>query len=148
MAENLTWIDEDRILACPYPSGERGLAELRDAGVRFLINLSDEAHAELVLDALGITELHLPVADFTAPSQDTLERAVAALEFARSEGQISAVHCVAGLGRTGTVLAAWLVARGHDAGSAIARIRELRPGSIETAEQEKAIHEFARRRGG
>jgi len=42
-------------------------------------------------------------------------------------------------------MAAWLVRQGFDADSAISRIRELRPGSIETDEQEEAVRDFARR---
>jgi len=58
-----------------------------------------------------------------------------------------AVHCTAGLGRTGVVLACHLVTRGMSADNAIARIRRLRPGSIETDEQAIAVDEFARRQG-
>jgi atypical dual specificity phosphatase len=55
------------------------------------------------------------------------------------------VHCTAGLGRTGTILAAHFVSQGFTPKAAIARVRELRPGSIETFEQEEAIVKYAGR---
>lgn len=55
-----------------------------------------------------------------------------------------AVHCLAGLGRTGTMLACYLVATGTPANNAIMRIREWRPGSIETKEQEAVVYEYER----
>ncbi len=57
-----------------------------------------------------------------------------------------AVHCGAGLGRTGTVLAAYFVATADCPREAVAKVRDLRPGSVETAEQERAIESFARNR--
>jgi protein-tyrosine phosphatase len=56
-----------------------------------------------------------------------------------------AVHCGAGLGRTGVVLACYFVSKGLNAPNAIARVRRLRPGSVETEEQADAVAEFARR---
>ncbi|MFC1847184.1 dual specificity protein phosphatase family protein [Chloroflexota bacterium] len=53
------------------------------------------------------------------------------------------VSCGAGLGRTGTILACYLVSRGYDADAAINEIRKNRPGSIETQEQEDAIKAYA-----
>ena len=57
-------------------------------------------------------------------------------------GQAVAVHCGAGLGRTGTLVACYLVAGGLSAEEAIAKVRRLRPGSIETLEQEAAVRTF------
>ena len=58
-----------------------------------------------------------------------------------------AVHCTAGKGRTGTVLAAYFVNAGLSAREAIQKVRTLRPGSIETPGQEEAIAEFAEKYG-
>lgn len=55
-----------------------------------------------------------------------------------------AVHCMAGLGRTGTILACYLVGQGMPAEKAILSIREWRPGSVETLEQEAVVHEYER----
>jgi atypical dual specificity phosphatase len=66
-----------------------------------------------------------------------------------ANGERVGVHCTAGMGRTGTMLASYLVYQGSTAQEAIAKIRELRPGSIETAEQEEALqayYEYLRQR--
>ena len=56
------------------------------------------------------------------------------------------VSCYAGIGRTGTVLACYLVSRGSEPADAIDEVRRLRPGSIQTPEQMAAVHEYAERR--
>jgi atypical dual specificity phosphatase len=84
--------------------------------------------------------------DFGVPSQRDLDRCVAWIDEQIEEGRAVAVHCFAGIGRTGTVLAAWMVAQGMDAEDVITEIRRLRPGSIETEGQAGAVRAFARRR--
>jgi atypical dual specificity phosphatase len=49
------------------------------------------------------------------------------------------------MGRTGTVLAAYFVARGLPPREAVEKVRDLRPGSVETIEQERAVERFATR---
>ena len=54
-----------------------------------------------------------------------------------------AVRCYSGIGRTGTVLACYLVHCGREPSEAIFRVRELRRGSIETQEQEEMVFKYA-----
>lgn len=141
-----TWIDS-RILACAYPRSEEALAQLSAAGISTLINLDQHAHAPELLGKIGLSEIQLPTPDFTPPSVADLERGVATIEQSIAEGKRVAVHCGAGLGRTGTLLACYLVHHNFSPEAAIDRIRTLRPGSVETAEQESAVREFASRSG-
>src|SRR5205814_7582906 len=92
----------------------------------------------------GLMVFHVPMMDMEAPTQEQLERCLSAIERAHAQKMGVAVHCAAGLGRTGTVLAAWFVTQGLSAQNAIARVRRIRPGSIETEEQERAVEEFAK----
>jgi atypical dual specificity phosphatase len=89
--------------------------------------------------------LHLPVEDFTPPTLAQIDRFLSEVDRAKSEGVALGIHCTAGKGRTGTMLAAYLVSRGLSAEDAMAKIRELRPGSVETTAQEERVAEFADR---
>lgn len=142
--ERLTWLDEGRLAACRYPRGEAALGELSRRGVTVLINLHERRHPTAALARYGLAEVHLPVADFTPPTPEQLRRGVVAVERALASGRRVAVHCGAGLGRTGTLLACILVGRGFGPDEAIARVRRSRPGSVETPAQEAAIAAFAR----
>ena len=62
-----------------------------------------------------------------------------ALRGALATGGRFAMHCYAGLGRTGTVAARLLVEHGMAPAEAIALVRKIRPGSIETDEQERYV---------
>ena len=137
------WIVPDEIVACRYPRRPRDLEYLAALGVAVLVNLHERQHPNESLSQTGLREVHLPVRDFTPPSPEQLQRGVAAIEEAVGTGNRVAVHCGAGLGRTGTLLACYFIAQGDLPDAAIARIRTLRPGSIETRGQQQAIHLFA-----
>lgn len=139
------WIIPKRLLASAYPGEPGGLADLAEQGIGVVVNLHERAHAPERLAALGLVEVHIPVPDFAAPTPEQLAAGVAAICSALADGKGVAVHCAAGLGRTGTVVACYLVSTGLDAAAAMARVREARPGSIETRTQEAAIEAFSRR---
>jgi atypical dual specificity phosphatase len=142
------WLEPDRLGACANPGlsfGEAVVARLRAERIQLLVNLDERPDSPRLLRELGAETVHLPVADFTAPSQAQLEQGVAAIAEALAQGRRIAVHCGAGLGRTGTLLAAYLVSTGLSPDEAIARVRAARPGSVETEEQEQAVRRYAQR---
>ncbi|KAK1796112.1 hypothetical protein P4O66_009205, partial [Electrophorus voltai] len=90
-----------------------------------------------------LTVHHLSIADFKPPSLSQIQRFLSIVEDANSKGQGVGVHCMHGHGRTGTMLACYLVKVRNITGmEAIKEIRERRPGSIETKEQEQAVLKF------
>jgi atypical dual specificity phosphatase len=144
--DGFTWIEKPLLAALAQPSAAEELAWLRQQGIQLLISLTEDRPRRDWVEDAGLLVFHVPVEDMTAPTQEELDRCISAIERAMHQQMGVAVHCAAGLGRTGVVLASYFVVKGLSAKNAIARVRRLRPGSIETEEQEAAVEEFARRR--
>jgi atypical dual specificity phosphatase len=142
MLANFGWVLPRRLagMARPHP----GAAEhLKALGVSAVLTLTEMPPLP-EFAAAGLAVRHEPILDFAAPDAETLARCVAFVTEAVESGGAVVVHCHAGYGRTGTVLAAALVAQGLEPDAAIGLVRDLRPGSLETWEQEDAVRRFAR----
>jgi len=118
---------------------------LRDQGVELLLSLTEDRPRRDWTEEASLLVFHEPLEDMEPPTQEQLDRCVSVLTRALERKMPVAVHCGAGLGRTGVVLAAFFVTRGMTAANAIARVRKLRPHSVETEEQAEAVEHFARR---
>ena len=139
---NFSWLVEHKLAAMSYPESEDAITLLWMMGIRALINLTEEPLPGEILRKVGILTEHIPVVDFTAPTLKQVEQAIMMINFYLGRNMPVAVHCLAGFGRTGTILACYLVGEGKSAGEAITAIRRWRPGSIETLDQEAVIHEY------
>jgi atypical dual specificity phosphatase len=145
--EGFSWIDKPRLAGLARPESAEDLVWLREQGIDVLLSLTEERLRRDWVNEAGLLVIHEPMIDMEAPTQDQLDRCISAIDRALDKKMGVAVHCTAGLGRTGVVLACRLVSRGMSADNAIARIRRLRPGSIETEEQAVAVEQFAQRHG-
>gem|GEM_PF-1530162 len=130
--ERLVEVDRIDVLVCLVEP-----RELFDIGAR---QLTAEAERRgLVVDHLPIPDGGVPR---MGPARELVDRVVAALR----EGRSIAVHCAAGLGRSGTVTACILVALGVRVEIALRAVRFVRPGAIENLRQEAFVQRFARAR--
>jgi atypical dual specificity phosphatase len=136
-----SWIDKPKLAALARP-GREDFRWLRQQGIDMLVSLTEDPPFRRDVDEAGLLLYHVPVEDMMAPHADDVRRTIAAVEKAHQQGLGVAVHCEAGLGRTGTFLACWFVHQGEKPADAIRKIRKLRPGSIETAEQEDFVRRF------
>lgn len=91
----------------------------------------------------GLNVIHLPVPDFGAPDLAELEQSVQAALDAANRGENLAIHCYAGLGRTG-MFAACMAKRqlGLSGEAAIRWVRTAVPGAVESTQQVRLVHDF------
>jgi atypical dual specificity phosphatase len=134
----------DGLAGLPRPTAS-DLPLLVEQQIAVLVSLTVTPADPVAVRAAGLRPVHLPIEDFCPPTYEQQVSFVKLVTEAHEQGQRVGVHCAAGLGRTGTMLATWLVAGGMPAAQAIAQIRQLRLGSIETPEQEAAVQSFAER---
>jgi ADP-ribosyl-[dinitrogen reductase] hydrolase len=110
----------------------------RDEMARYgIANLLQEARR------LGLRTRHYPIPDRGVPdSTVALVKLVSGIIAEIRQGRHVVVHCLGGVGRAGTVACCVLVALGCPADEALARVRAIRIGAVETAGQEKFVRTF------
>ena len=140
-----SWVDQPHLAAMAMPESSGDLTWLRRHGIEVLVSLTEQPPPRHWVNDAGLLVVNVPVPDMEPPSDRQLDHLLDTIRKANAAGMGVAVHCGAGLGRTGTVLAAYFVAHGLKPREALEKVRNLRPGSVETAEQERAIERFAGR---
>lgn len=128
--ENFRVVDDELLRgAAPSSTGYRSLAE---RGVEVVVDLRAERNLRWdqdLLDELGITRIAIPMRDGQVPTQEQVDRFLGIVE--DTEGKVF-VHCGAGVGRTGTMVASYLVSSGRaDAAEALRFNLSVGPPSLE-----------------
>lgn len=147
MPANFSFVIENVLAGMERPGTFARLREdfefLKDHKISAIVSLTESPLERVYLEEFGFRYLHLPVPDFTPPSIAQIDTFIAFLKKAEADRLAAMVHCGAGMGRTGTMLACALVARGKSSDAAIEYVRELRPHSIETMDQEECVSDYA-----
>lgn len=147
MLSNFSYLVPEFLAGCAMPGVTaplpEDLAEASADGITAVVSLTERPLGRAVIEEAGLRYLHLPVQDMTAPSLDQMKEFVQFVEEEKARGGRVLVHCMAGYGRTGTMLAAWLIKQGMTVPQAVGEVRTTRPGSIETATQVAALQRFS-----
>lgn len=134
----------DDTLSFRVSSGQlaREVAQLKKLGVRRIVALTEHHHQKdtlaehFMLDHFSIQDLHAPRPEHAVRFSEILLRA-------RERGEIVAVHCLAGIGRTSTMLIAAHLILGESLESLKARIAKRNPTFVMMGSQAEFIHSIA-----
>ncbi|MFF8815509.1 fused DSP-PTPase phosphatase/NAD kinase-like protein [Streptomyces pactum] len=125
-------VDAERHLwrgSAPSPAGYRALAEKNFSTVIDLRAEKLSVHQLTAPERAGLNVVRIPIRDGQTPKQGEVDRFVKAVRGA--DGSVF-VHCGAGVGRTGTMAAAYTVRTGEDSGpDAVRRNLAVGPPSLE-----------------
>ena len=143
------WLLPGQLAGTPVPgivrTAEQDLEDLKQIGISRLLTLTEEPFdADLAL-GFGIQTTHLSIVDMQAPEISAAIATCREIDRCLLAGESIAVHCKAGLGRTGTMLAAywlWLGAGGRSALKAIETIRRLNTNMIQSQVQIDFLRSF------
>ena len=143
----MPFVHPERRMACGAAlSGfDDELSGLYSAGVRAVVSLLNIPSDAPVYESAGFKFLCLPLPDGGAPTKKQAAEFVRFVSEQRAERRPTAVHCEAGLGRTGTMLATYLISQGELAGDAIRRVRAVEKVAVETAIQIRFLEQYAER---
>lgn len=141
-----TWVVPGKLAGTPMPGVvhdiDYDLKALKAVGVTCLITLTEDDLPQDALARHGLRNVHLPIRDRESPSVAQITMLLMRMDSLMRRGDVLAAHCLAGLGRTGTVLAAWLVREGLTAEESLRRVRRIEPKFVQTAEQEEFLQRY------
>lgn len=144
---HFSWVDE-WVAGSARPMKIEQVKWIKNQGIDVIISLTETPLPEEWVKEVGLGYFHFPIEDHSCPDPEILKRIVDRILDEIASGKRVLVHCAAGLGRTGTVLAAYLMIRNNlMPREAVEALRKMRPGSIE-ARQERALFDFYEFRRG
>ncbi len=142
------WLKKSRLAGTPRPGIvddiDYDLKALKRVGITCLVTLTRTPPDTAALARHAIENVWLPIDDMGAPSLVEAARLCQTLDGRLAAGDVIAVHCRAGLGRTGTILAAYLIWEGQSALSALESARRIEPRWVQSDIQVKFLEQFAR----
>jgi atypical dual specificity phosphatase len=141
------WLKRGQLAGTPLPGVyfdmEYDLKALKRCGITTLITLTETPLDESRLKPFDMKSIWEAIPDMEAPTMEQAERLCLRIEDLLAKHEIVAVHCRAGLGRTGTILAAHLIWEGHNALDALETVRSIEPRWVQSQVQVDFLEAFA-----
>ena len=141
--DNFSWILEGKLAGSAIPTSKDEVTWLQEQGVKTIVTIREEP-----LDKDWVSQmnyLHVLSDDMRVPTFEDLKNSVDYVHKKIQNNEPVMVHCLAGLGRTGTILACYLIKyEKMSAEDAIQHVREKRHGSIQSYVQEEMIFQYAK----
>lgn len=135
---NFSWLINDKLAGSGMPTSVSEIDWILKQGVKSIVTMTENSLPESWVK--NVKYLHVPTEDFSAPDMEQIDEAVEFIRVRIENNEPVMVHCAAGIGRTGTILACYLVKyQKISAKDAIQKVRKERPGSIQSESQEIAI---------
>lgn len=142
------WLKKGQLAGTPFPGliakTEFDLAALKRVGVSLLVSLTKRKVDLEQLSEFGIRNKRFFIPDMHAPTIEDALSYCAEIDQELSKGEVIAVHCKAGLGRTGTMLAAQLIWEGVSAMDALNEARRIEPRWVQSDVQVEFLEKFER----
>ena len=139
--DNFSWIIEEKLAGSAIPTSKEEIDWLKQEGVKSIVTIREEPlEDEWIKD---VNYLHVHSNDMGIPEFSDLVNSVDFIHQRITNDEPVMVHCLAGLGRTGTILACYLIKyEDMAADDAIEKVRRERHGSIQSFSQEEIIFRF------
>ena len=109
---------------------EKDLQNLIQAGIKSIVCLLEDNSNIENYNKNGFKNLWLPVADDKAPTFEQVEKLVEFIDEQNKNNNPVAIHCQGGKGRTGTLIASYLIAKGASFDEAMEKIEANQPNAI------------------
>jgi len=145
---NFSWVIENKLAGSARPESERQLRWLKNKGIKAIVCLNKERPLEEEeVKRLGFEYVFIPVKDFSTPQLEDIREFVSFTNEMLRQNKSVMVCCGAGIGRTGTMLAAYLVSLCSSPEEALQSVKEKRGMGVESYAQKEAVFEYARQIG-